>query len=282
MNRQKISPAIVFPELRRRHAVYDFLQRSQARGKVAFALGEVCKQTGVSPVAALAQLSRLKAQVVRVSPKADFYLIIRPDQALMGGPPADWWLHAYFQSLGRPYYVGLLSAAAEYGSSHQAVQTFQVMTDRPMGKIHVGRISVEFFVRKNIAQVATRLKQPAFAPLLLSTPEATAIDLIRYSSRIGGIARAALAIQGMIEQFTANGIASALESGVEQPTLQRLGYILQKFQPGLFSEAIAQELRKGRKRQVYLEPEGDDITDENFRESAKWGIIENVNLDQLS
>ncbi|MDL2354804.1 MAG: type IV toxin-antitoxin system AbiEi family antitoxin [Pseudomonadota bacterium] len=282
MERQKISPTISNPESRKRHAAYQFVRHRQARGTIAFTMDELRKTTGLSPEAALGQLSRLSGQVVRVGAKSGFYLIVRPDQALIGAPPAEWWLHSYFKHLGRPYYIGLLSAAAEYGSSHQAIQFVQVVTDRPMRAIQVGRISMRFFVRKDIEQVAVRLKTGAYARLLLSTAEATALDLVRYSSRIGGMARAAQAIKGMMQQLTEEGFALALNTGVEQPVLQRLGYILQQFQGDALVRPIASKLREGRKRQIYLEAGPGNIVEERFRESAQWGIIENIDLQQLS
>jgi hypothetical protein len=41
-------------------------------------------------------------------------------------------------------------------------------------------------------------------------------------------------------------------------------------------------MSEGRKRQIYLEAGPGNIVEGKFRESAKWGIIENIDLTQLS
>ena len=83
------------------------------------------KRTGLSAIAAKRQLSRLKSQIVRVSPRQGFFLIVAPEYRAMGAPPAAWWLHEYLQWLGQPYYLALQSAASLYGSNPQAVQETQ-------------------------------------------------------------------------------------------------------------------------------------------------------------
>src|SRR5882757_3932030 len=108
-----------------------FVEERQSRGSVHFTLPQLLEATGLSTKAARNQLARLGYRVVRVSPRKDFFLIVSPEQRPMGGPPVLWWIDAYFKAEGRPYYVGLLSAAAEYGATHQAVQEVQVVTSRP-------------------------------------------------------------------------------------------------------------------------------------------------------
>ena len=64
----------------------------------------------------------------------------------MGGPPVEWWMDAYFRWLGRPYYLALQTAAASHGSSPQAIQVAQVMTDLPLRDLRIGRVRVHFFL----------------------------------------------------------------------------------------------------------------------------------------
>ena len=64
----------------------------------------------------------------------------------------------------------------------------QVMTRISRRAVEVGRIRIQFFVKHTVEQTPTQPLANAFAPLRVSTPEATAFDLIRYAARIGGIA----------------------------------------------------------------------------------------------
>jgi len=170
-------------ELRRIGAAQAFCEARLALGRVSLSLTDLVKESGLSAIAAKRQLSRLGDKVVRVSPRKPFFLIVGPEHRSMGAPPANWWLHDYFDWLGRPYYLALQSAASSFGSNPQALQVTQVMTNRPSRAIKVGRIHVRFFVKRRIERTPTQQPAGAVAPLLVSTPEATVFDLIRYAKR---------------------------------------------------------------------------------------------------
>ncbi len=145
----------------------------------------------------------------------------------MGAPPAVWWLQDYFNWLGRPYYLALQSAASAFGSNPQALQVTQVMTDRPCRALKVGRIQVRFFVKRGIARTPTQQLAHAAAPLWITTPEATVLDLIRYATSIGGIERAAETIGPLLPLLRARELKRVLEAETETATAQRLGFVLE-------------------------------------------------------
>ena len=66
----------------------------------------------------------------------------------------------------------------------------------------------------------------AYAPLLVSTPEATAVDLVRYASRIGGIERAAEPDCPLGAVNEGSGLKQALDAENEPALGQRLGCML--------------------------------------------------------
>ena len=141
-NVQVKKASITQPATPLRGAAAQFVESKLAAGAVVFSLDELVKNTGLSIIAARNQLLRLGNKVVRVSPRQQFFLIVRPDHQVMGGPPVEWWLDAYFRWLGRPYYLALQTAAASHGSSPQAIQVTQVMTDVPRRDLRSGRIRV--------------------------------------------------------------------------------------------------------------------------------------------
>ncbi|MCW5557082.1 MAG: hypothetical protein KIT22_04495 [Verrucomicrobiae bacterium] len=178
-------------------------------------------------IAAKRQLSRLQGKVVRVSPRQPFYLIVGPEHRSMGAPPANWWLQDYFDWLRRPYYLALQSAASLLGSNPQALQVTQVMTDRPCRPIQVGRIQVRFFVKRGIERTPTQQPTGAVAPLWVSIPEATAYDLIRYATRLGGIERAAETIRPLLPLLHVRELRRVLDAENETAVAQRLGFVLE-------------------------------------------------------
>lgn len=224
---------------RRLGAAQAFVDGRLAVGRVAFPQSDLTKASGLSPVAAKFQLLRLRDKVVRVSPRQPFYLIVGPEHRGMGAPPALWWLRDYFDWLGRPYYLALQSAAGSFGSNPQAVQATQIMTDRPRRTIRLGRIQVRFFVKRGIERTPTQPLAQAAAPLRVSTPEATAFDLIRYAACIGGIERAAETIVPLLPVLRVRELKNLLEAEQEQAVAQRLGFVLE----AVGAEKLAQIVR---------------------------------------
>ena len=214
-------------ELRRIGAAQAFCEARLALGRVTLSLTDLVKESELSAIAAKRQLSRLRGKVVRISPRQPFFLIVAPEHRSMGAPPANWWLQDYFDWLGRPYYLALQSAASAFGSNPQALQVTQVMTDRPCRAIKVGRIQVKFFVKRRIERTPTQHPAGAVAPLIVSTPEATAFDLIRYATSIGGIERAAETIRPLLPVLRARELKRVLDAENEPAVAQRLGFVIE-------------------------------------------------------
>jgi len=214
-------------ELRRIGAAAAFCDSRLALGRVTLSLSDLTKESGLSAIAAKRQLSRLRGKAVRISPRQPFFLIVGPEHRSMGAPPANWWLQDFFDWLGRPYYLALQSAASSFGSNPQALQVTQVMTDRPCRAIKVGRIQVKFFVKRGIERAPTQQPAGAVAPLCVSTPEATAFDLIRYATSIGGIERAAETIRPLLPVLRARELNRVLDAENEPAVAQRLGFVVE-------------------------------------------------------
>lgn len=214
------------PNGRQRGAAELFVERMLGVGRVGFSLEELCAASGLSATAARFQLLRLREKVVRVSPRQRFYLIVTPEHRGVGAPPPGWWLEDYFAWLGRPYYVALQSAASIHGSNPQAVQLTQVMTDRPTRLISLGRLRVRFYVKRAIEKTPTIQPPGAPAPLRVSAPEATALDLVRYAKVIGGIERAAETIRPLLPGLRGPALKRALNAGTEVAVAQRFGFVL--------------------------------------------------------
>lgn len=252
-----------------------FTDEKLAQGSVSFTLTELCFAKKLSTIGARNQLLRLRPKVIRVAPKQEFYLIVSPEHRVMGAPPAAWWLDAYLSWLQIPYYLALQSAAAQYGSASQAVQVVQVITDRPRRSLTVGRIRVRFFVKKNIRKTPTGYLSNSYAPLMASTPEATALDLVRYASRIGGIERAAETLKPILRLFKRRSLRTAAEADSEAATCQRLGYILDKAGYKTLATAAVQHLALLRLPLAAL-AQGVDTSASKI--NLKWRIIVNANI----
>jgi hypothetical protein len=216
------------PRSRLNGAASAFIDQHQAQGRVAFPLATLVNETGLSVTAARNQLLRLENRVTRVSPRQQFFLIVSPEHRAVGAPPVEWWLDDYFRWLGQPYYLALQSAASSLGSNPQALQVTQVMTKIPRRDIEVGRLRIQFFVKRALEQTPTRLLANAFSPLQISTAAATVFDLIRYAARIGGIGRVAETMVPLLSLVKPAELREVLRIERDAPTAQRLGFVLEK------------------------------------------------------
>src|SRR6266403_1787201 len=118
-----------------------------------------------------------------------------------------------------------LVPSVRYPSSYRPPQ---VLLRRPRRPIVVGKIHLEFYVKSKLELTPLTAIPGLPAPLAVSSPEATALDLIAFSHRLGGIERAFDVIEGLKETMTVTGMRSAVGAGVPVTILQRIGYILER------------------------------------------------------
>ncbi len=258
----------------RRSAVDRMLDELQAQGLSLVTIDELARGTGLTLVATRRQMEHLSHRYARIQGKPAAYLLVPPEHRSRGAPPVTWWLDAYFRLRNQPYYIGLLSAAEIHGSSQQAVQVTQVLTVKPMRPIEVGILRLEFYVKKNLTQTPVMQPPGLHAPLAISSPEATALDLIAYSHRIGGIDRAAHVIAGMKPSMTIAGLSKALRAETESAVKQRLGYVFQV----LGWEKQATEVQRhltGKLTPAVLQPRAETLRGAMV---LPWRVIDNVDL----
>jgi hypothetical protein len=125
-----------------------------------------------------------------------------------------------------PYYAGLLTAAQYHGAAHHRPQEFQVMLAKARRPIVCGRVRVAFHVRKNISDVPLQHINTPRGTVAVSTPAATAYDLVGYEAKIGGLDAVATILVELAEKLDAETLA-ALGPTVPLPWVQRLGYLLE-------------------------------------------------------
>jgi predicted transcriptional regulator of viral defense system len=206
----------------------DYIAGLTASGRYQFGSDEARKALGVSPAAAKLALLRLAKQGLIASPARGFYVIVPPEYRSLKSLPADQFIPALMQRLGLSYYAGLLSAAQYHGAAHHRPQQFQVMLAKSRRQIISGAVRVAFIARKNIDAVSVQSFNTPRGTILVSTPEATAVDLIGYPGHIGGLDQAATVLGELAEKLDPEKLAAAAGTA-PMPWAQRLGYLLEKF-----------------------------------------------------
>jgi predicted transcriptional regulator of viral defense system len=244
----------------------------QSRGKYSFTrrdLGDADQRTDIAFEAAV---RRLKKQGRLASPRRGFFVVVPAEYRQAGCPPASWFIHDLMRALGQPYYVGLLSAAAIHGAAHQQPMLFQVVTDRPTRSARAGRVRVEFHMSRHVRDAPTIDVQTETGSMRVSTPEATAYDLVRFPAAAGHLDNVATVLAELAERLDASNLA-ALAPHYSAADVQRLGYLLDLVGGRDLVEPLVRTLADRRHRRVLLAP---GAGADGEQADARWRVIPNV------
>jgi predicted transcriptional regulator of viral defense system len=226
------------PQLKARQ----YLERLASGGRHSFSSAEAQTALGVSADATFLALNRLAKQGLLASPARGFYVIVPPEYRSLGCLPAE----QFVPDLERPYYVCLLSAAELHGAAHQRPQALQVFLDAKRRPIACGRVRVDFMVRRGLAAVPVQTLNTPRGGLVVSTPEATALDLVGYEQQAGGLNLVATVLSELAERLDPQRLPAAANAA---PIVwaQRLGYLMQQIgagdRVGLLQEHVREHAR---------------------------------------
>lgn len=253
----------------------DFISRSAASGRYHFSSSDAQDALGVSAAATKLALHRLNKQGLIASPARGFYVIVPPECQSLGSLPAEQFIPALMERLGQPYYAGLLSAAQFHGAAHHRPQEFQVMVARARRPIVCGVVRVGFVVRKKIASVATQSFNTPRGTVLVSTPEATAIDLVGYHDHVGGLDQVATILGELVDSIDPEKLVAAAETA-PVPWAQRLGYLMDQVGAHDRTGPLKAYVRKHARSTAVLLPAA---SQQNAVRDDDWRLSVNVTLE---
>ncbi len=253
-----------------------FIEALQSAGRYTFTREEALKALRVSDIALKNALWRLSKAGRVISPRRGFYVVVPPEYRAAGSIPPSWFVRDLMAYLDRPYYVGLLSAAALHGAAHQSPQEFQVVTDRPLLPIKVGRALILFVKKAHLVRTPTvGIKTPT-GEIRVSTPEATALDLVRYPEHAGFLSNVATVLGELAERLDARALVRAVEADSELAYAQRLGYLLERIGCAELAVPLAEWLDAKAPRVVPLRP---DRPTAGVPRAARWRVAVNEEVE---
>jgi predicted transcriptional regulator of viral defense system len=174
---------------------------------------------------AAARLAK-KNRTLRI--RSGFFVIVPLEYRVTGILPAEWFIADLMAYLEQPYYVGLLSAASLQGAAHQQPQQFQVVTTAPQREVRKKGLAIRFFFKTNFSATPVTKIKVQTGHIIVSSPEATAIDLIRYARSIGGLDRAITVVQELGESMNSSHLIDAVKAEGNLVCAQRLGWLMEK------------------------------------------------------
>ncbi len=155
--------------------------------------------------------------------------------------------------LNLPYYAGLLSAAQYHGAAHQRPQEFQVFLAKNRRPIQCGTVRVAFIARKRIKDVPVQSFNTPRGTVLVSSPEATALDLVGYAGHAGGLGQVATVLSELAERIDPEKLAAVARTA-PVPWAQRLGYLLEHLGFAAKITALKEYVREHAKQSTVLLP----------------------------
>ena len=256
-------------------AVADFIDDLQASGRYSFTPVDVRAGLAKSDVAISHALRRLTKRGRIATPRRGFYVIVPTEYRAAGAPPPSWFIDDLMSYLGQPYYVGLLTAAALHGASHQQPMVFQVVTDRPTRPAIAGRTRAEFRMNRSVESTPVTDVQTETGSMRVSTPEATSIDLVRLSEACGGWGNVATVLAELAEKIDPERLCT-LAAGAKTPEIQRLGFLLDRVGQPRLADPLLRVLSAKRYRPVLLAP---DAPRGEEKAASPWRVIPNEDVE---
>lgn len=244
-------------------------------GRYDFASREAQAALGVSAAAAKLALNRLAKQKLIASPARGFYVILPPEYRSLGCLPADQFIPALMKRLNLSYYAGLLSAAQYHGAAHQRPQEFQVFLASNRRPIQCGAVRVVFMARKRIRDVPVQPFNTPRGTLLVSTPEATALDLVGYAGHAGGLNQVATVLSELAERIDPEKLAAAARTA-PVAWAQRLGYLLEHLGFAAKVPALKEYVRQHAKQSTLLLPQAPQ---KHSHRNKGWKLYVNAKVE---
>ena len=260
---------------RSRQSAREYITGLAAGGRYHFTSVDAQKSLGVTAAATKLALNRLAKKGLVASPARGYYVVVPPEYRSIGCLPADQFIPALMKHLNLYYYVGLLSAAQYHGAAHHRPQEFQVMLPKSRRPIHCGVVRVLFILRKHLEDVPTQSFNTPRGTLRVSSPEATALDLLGYVRHVGGLNQVATLLSELAERIDPEKLADAAEA-VPIAWAQRLGYLLEHLNLDAKTSALKEYVRKHAKQSTALSPQA---RSKPSQRNQRWKLFVNVKLE---
>lgn len=252
-----------------------FLEALQAAGRYSFALAEARQGLDVSPVALQAAIRRQKSRGHIASPRRGYFIVVPPEYRSTGSTPPSWFIDDLMRFLGRPYYVGLLSAAALHGAGHQQPMVFQVVTVLPTDPITVGRVRIQFVRRREMDDAATTRVKTSTGYMSVSTPETTAFDLVRHYALAGHLSNVATVFGELADVIDCGKLIQAAKRA-SLAEVRRAGYLFMISGRNEIADCLDTFLVTRRARPSVLRP---DASADQAILDRRWSLLINEDVE---
>ena len=207
--------------------ISEWIHSREIRGKSTFSVADVKDAFAERPSKNInTELSRQVSRGRVQSVYRGFYVIVPVQYQLKGVIPPAYYVDGLMEYVGKPYYLGLLSAASMHGATHQRAMKTQVMTVVPRIKESGKNSLLDWNYRQEIPEAFVMKKNAEIGTLRYSGPELTAVDLGQFASHVGGYQRVATVLAELMDSVDMEKMGELLRF-TTVATIQRFGYLLE-------------------------------------------------------
>ena len=251
-----------------------YLKEVRSQGRYAFTLDELKNVFQMQYPAIKQRIRRLKLKNEIAVIRQGFYVIVPAEYSKQGVLPPYLFIDDLMKSLNKPYYVGLLSAAALYGAAHQQPMGYTVITQGPAPR-NIDKLNILFFPKQIFLQEGIIQQKTAAGYINVSSPERTALDIFDYIHKLG-INRITTILQELAEAMKPTALAKIANQFQNTAAIQRLGYILDNEAGiGKLSDALYKILIERQFFVIPLSPQ----KEKKGEIDSKWKIIKNMEIE---
>ena len=252
----------------------DWVDDLQAHGRYTFTRADAAAVPR-SEAALTQALGRLVKRGRIIAPRRGFYVVVPLEYTSVGAPPASWFIEDLLEYEEATGYVGLLTAAALHGAAHHAAQVFHVVVDSTLRPIDVGRQRIRFVQKADASGTTVQPWKTETGAMTVSTPEATALDLVRYPNICGELGNVATVLSELADAIDPKRLATSARS---EPVanVQRLGWLFDHVEQHALGEALAASLSR---RDAWWTPLVPGAPEAGCRYDTQWHVIVNAEIE---
>lgn len=259
-----------------RDKLSDLVDSHQATGRYVLTREQALDALGVSDEALKKAVQRLVAKRRLAVPRRGFFIIVPVEYREAGAPPPSWYIDDLMAFVRQPYYVGLLSAAALHGAAHHQPQEFQVVTNKQLRSVAAGRARIRFFRKLHLERTPTLGMKTETGVMRVSTPEATALDLLHYVEGAGHLGNVATVLAELAEKIDAERLGQVARTEGELAIAQRLGHVLDEVGARESASSMTAWIGERRPRFVPLRP---DRPVKGAPKDPRWRVLLNEKVE---
>ncbi|MCW5588615.1 MAG: type IV toxin-antitoxin system AbiEi family antitoxin [Legionellales bacterium] len=253
-----------------------YIDQLIGRGRIAFTIGQMQNDLGITNKAARRMLERLLYNKEITTPAKGYYLILTPEFRTLGCLPPNYFIDDLMSHWHKIYYVGLLSAAMFHGAAHQQPQNVQVVLPATRPDIICGKVAIQFIQNAACHKTPVEFLKTPTGTLLVSTIEATAMDLVRFMRQSAGINRVATVLHELGEQLDKKKLLELTTVFKESAWVQRLGYLLELLGHEDTAQSLLAYLKTIKSRRIPLVPY---LGINNAEKCKKWQLYINAKVE---